>query len=80
MRPGGVRCQHMLTLSEVRLRGKHSGPYVRRREIWRRGDERHWARGAASALTAWVYSMLHWKYRVYVEPLNIGHVPVWLLL
>lgn len=31
------------TLSEVRLRGKHRGPYVRRREIWRRVDERHWA-------------------------------------
>lgn len=78
MRPGGVRCQAMLTLSEVRLSGKHSGPYVQSREVWRRVDERHWAYEAASVTTAWVYSMLHWKYRVYVEPLSIDHVPVWL--
>lgn len=68
MRPGGVRCQEMLTLFEVLLRGKHSGPYVQRREIGRRVNERHWAYEAASVTTAWVHSMLHWKYRVYVEP------------
>lgn len=70
MRPGVVRFQAMLTLSEVCLRGKHSGPVVQRREIWRGVDEHHWAYEAASVTTAWVYSMLHWKYRVHVEPLS----------
>lgn len=39
MRPRVARYQVLAALSEVRLQGKHSGPYVQRREIRHRVNE-----------------------------------------